>query len=101
MGALQTLSEFFRRAEVRSLAREQGLSDKLFPSVQREFRWLCLESSRLPPELHVLLSDVIRVGGWTAYVFTCDRARRTSTSCSRTCSPPDAACIRTWSASTT
>ena len=66
---LRVLNQFLRRGEVKELSAEAGLDSRLFHQAYISFRRFCLESDKLPVDLHVVFSDVIRGGGHVDDIF--------------------------------
>ncbi|XP_055333988.1 ATP-dependent RNA helicase SUPV3L1, mitochondrial-like [Paramacrobiotus metropolitanus] len=60
---LKALNLFYRRSEIKKLAEEHGLDTRLFHQAFISFRKYCAKSSSLPPELHILFSDLISGAG--------------------------------------
>lgn len=61
---LEVLNQFPRRPNIRKVCEERGLSDRLFHQAFISFRQFCVASaSSLPPDLHVLISDISRGNG--------------------------------------
>lgn len=57
---LKSLNLFLKRPNTRKLSEEYGLKEKLFDQTFMSFRKFCMEQSPLPPELHILFSDLAK-----------------------------------------
>ena len=66
---LRQLNKFYLRAEVKALSREHGLDDYLYHQAYVSFRKFCMDVDRLPTELYVKFSDVLRGAGHVDDVF--------------------------------
>ncbi|KAI0231409.1 ATP-dependent RNA helicase SUPV3L1, mitochondrial [Lamellibrachia satsuma] len=66
---LKLLNQFYRRTEIKRLAAENGLDDKLFHQAYVNFRRYCVESDTLPVDLHVILSDILQEAGHVDDIF--------------------------------
>lgn len=55
----ELLNTFYRRSEVRKLSETNGLDDRLFHQAFLSFRNYCTDNNVLPPELHIVLADII------------------------------------------
>ena len=60
---LRLITDFYRHDQMRKLSGEQGLDTRLFQEAYVSFRKFCLQSSSLPVDLHLVLSDVIEGSG--------------------------------------
>ncbi|ESO09339.1 hypothetical protein HELRODRAFT_97508 [Helobdella robusta] len=66
---LKVLNEFYARPAVRELADECGLDGNLFHKAYVGFRRFCMESERLPTDLHIVISDIVRKSGHVDDIF--------------------------------
>ncbi|CAG0901484.1 unnamed protein product [Cyprideis torosa] len=66
---MKMLTKFFQRDEVRNLCRQEGLDNTLYHQAYISFRRFCLESEVLPPELHIVFSDVLQGAGHVDDIF--------------------------------
>ncbi|XP_074642459.1 ATP-dependent RNA helicase SUPV3L1, mitochondrial-like isoform X2 [Tubulanus polymorphus] len=66
---LRLLNQFYRRTEVKKLAAECGLDNRLFHQAYISFRKYCVEMEGLPAALHVTLSDIIQGAGHVDDIF--------------------------------
>ncbi|KAG7236004.1 hypothetical protein INR49_001402 [Caranx melampygus] len=55
---LKVLNRFYKRKEMQKLAADQGLDARLFHQAFISFRKYALESTSLPADLHIILSDI-------------------------------------------
>ncbi|XP_029354935.1 ATP-dependent RNA helicase SUPV3L1, mitochondrial [Echeneis naucrates] len=55
---LKVLNRFYKRKEMQKLAADHGLDARLFHQAFISFRKYLLESSALPADLHIVLSDI-------------------------------------------
>ncbi|CAH1404433.1 unnamed protein product [Nezara viridula] len=55
----KVLNKFYQRAEVKSVAEENGLDGYLQHQVYLGFRKFCIESECLPADLHIVINDVL------------------------------------------
>ncbi|XP_064631088.1 ATP-dependent RNA helicase SUPV3L1, mitochondrial-like [Lineus longissimus] len=60
---LRLLNQFYRRKEVKKLAAENGLDNRLFHQAYISFRKFCVDAETLPVDLHVILSDILQEAG--------------------------------------
>ena len=60
---LRIITDFYRRDEVKKLAADQGLDLRLFQDAYVSFRKFCIQSTVLPVDLHIILSDIISGSG--------------------------------------
>ncbi|KAK2145127.1 hypothetical protein LSH36_701g02017 [Paralvinella palmiformis] len=56
---IKTLNKFYTQKQVKELAADNGLDDKLFHQAFVSFRRFCVESKALPVDVHILLNDII------------------------------------------
>ncbi|XP_071090301.1 ATP-dependent RNA helicase SUV3 homolog, mitochondrial-like [Haliotis cracherodii] len=66
---LKALSDFYRRQEIRKLAQENGLDNRLFHTSYVSFRSFCVESETLPVDLHIVFSDISQDAGHVDDLF--------------------------------
>ncbi|XP_046562779.1 ATP-dependent RNA helicase SUPV3L1, mitochondrial-like [Haliotis rubra] len=66
---LKALSDFYRRQEIRKLAQENGLDNRLFHTSYVSFRGFCVESETLPVDLHIVFSDISQGAGHVDDLF--------------------------------
>lgn len=66
---LKILNKFYQKPEVRVLASENGLDEQLLHQAFLSFRRHCLEHD-LPPDLHIIISDIIQGERCKIYTFT-------------------------------
>ncbi|EEB12247.1 ATP-dependent RNA helicase SUV3, putative [Pediculus humanus corporis] len=66
---VKVINAFYRNPELKSLAEENNLDSYLIQKGFISFRKFCLDSQNLPPDLHVLLSDIIQSGGNELDIF--------------------------------
>lgn len=57
------ITDFYRREEIKKLAADQGLDIRLFQDAYVSFRKFCIQSTVLPVDLHIVLSDIISGSG--------------------------------------
>ena len=56
---LRVITDFYRREEIKKLAADQGRDTRLFQDAYVSFRKVCIQSTVLPIDLHIDLSDII------------------------------------------
>ena len=66
---LKLLNQFFQRTPIKKLSQENGLNNKLFNQAFISFRKFCVETETLPPELHIILSDILQSRGHVDDLF--------------------------------
>jgi len=66
---LKVLAKFQARPEVKSLAFENGLDARLYSKAYISFRKFCVESTQLPVDLHIVLSDILQGSGNVDDIF--------------------------------
>ncbi|CAK9298760.1 unnamed protein product [Gordionus sp. m RMFG-2023] len=66
---IKALNAFYRLSEIKSLAEEQGLDQRLFSQGFLSFRRFCLESDALPVEFHIVMSDILTNAGHVSDIF--------------------------------
>ncbi|XP_040574555.1 ATP-dependent RNA helicase SUV3 homolog, mitochondrial [Lepeophtheirus salmonis] len=57
---LKELNKFYLKPEIKELSNEHGLDDYLYHQAYVSFRKYCLEIDKLPPDLYILLSDILK-----------------------------------------
>ena len=57
---ITTLNLFFQSQKTRTLSREQGLDDYLYDQACISFRKYTMDITLLPPDLYILLSDILQ-----------------------------------------
>ncbi|XP_037089380.1 LOW QUALITY PROTEIN: ATP-dependent RNA helicase SUV3 homolog, mitochondrial-like [Pollicipes pollicipes] len=62
---LRILNKFYQRPKIRTVAAESGLDAYLFHQAYVSFRRYCVEAANLPPDLHIIFSDILRGAGHT------------------------------------
>lgn len=60
---LKVITDFYRRDEIKKLSAEHGLDLRLFQDAYVSFRKFCIQSTVLPVDLHIVLSDIISGSG--------------------------------------
>ena len=60
---LKLLNQFHTRVPIKIVAKENGIDAKLFHQVFVSFRRFCVESTALPTDLHISLSDILQEAG--------------------------------------
>lgn len=60
---IQILSVFANHSTVKELSTKYGLDDIIFNTAMANFRRYCIQSETLPPDLHIILSDIISSDG--------------------------------------
>jgi ATP-dependent RNA helicase SUPV3L1/SUV3 len=63
------LNQFLQRSPIRKLSEENGLNAKLFNQAFVSFRKFCVDSQVLPPEFHIVLSDILQNRGHVDDLF--------------------------------
>ncbi|CAF1675183.1 unnamed protein product, partial [Adineta ricciae] len=66
---LRVITDFYRRDEIKKLAADQGLDIRLFQDAYVSFRKFCIQSTVLPVDLHIVLSDIISGSGHATDIF--------------------------------
>lgn len=66
---LKIVNKFYQRPEVKRLAAEYGLDNKLYHEAYVSFRRFCIESEALPVDLHIVLSDILQEAGHVDDIF--------------------------------
>ncbi|CAH1783944.1 unnamed protein product [Owenia fusiformis] len=66
---LKLLNQFYKRPELQNLAKESGLDHRLFHQAYIGFRRFCIESEALPPDIHIVLSDILQGAGHVDDLF--------------------------------
>ncbi|XP_035674342.1 ATP-dependent RNA helicase SUPV3L1, mitochondrial-like, partial [Branchiostoma floridae] len=66
---LKALNRFYKRKEIQTLGAENGLDNHLFHQGFLSFRKWIVESDVLPPEVHIMLSDILRGSGHVDDIF--------------------------------
>ncbi|UJR13320.1 hypothetical protein I4U23_000338 [Adineta vaga] len=66
---LRIITDFYRRDEIKKLASDQGLDIRLFQDAYVSFRKFCIQSTVLPVDLHIVLSDIISGSGHATDIF--------------------------------
>ncbi|CAD5113633.1 DgyrCDS2795 [Dimorphilus gyrociliatus] len=66
---IKLLNKFYRRPNLKTLAKEQGLDSNLLHQAYVSFRRYCVESSSLPVDLHIVLSDILQGSGHVDDIF--------------------------------
>ncbi|CAF0843822.1 unnamed protein product [Adineta steineri] len=66
---LRVITDFYRRDEIKKLAADQGLDIRLFQDAYVSFRKFCIQSTVLPVDLHIVLSDIISGSGHVTDIF--------------------------------
>ncbi|CAF1271882.1 unnamed protein product [Adineta ricciae] len=66
---LRVITDFYRRDEIKKLAADQGLDIRLFQDAYVSFRKFCIQSTVLPVDLHIVLSDIISGSGKNSIIF--------------------------------
>jgi hypothetical protein len=66
---LRIITDFYRRDEIKKLAADQGLDIHLFQDAYVSFRKFCIQSTVLPVDLHIVLSDIISESGIIVHFF--------------------------------
>ncbi|XP_028298859.1 ATP-dependent RNA helicase SUPV3L1, mitochondrial [Gouania willdenowi] len=56
---LKTINKFYKKKEIQKLASDHGLDARLFHQAFISFRKHILESTSLPADLHIVLSDIL------------------------------------------
>jgi hypothetical protein len=67
---LRIITDFYRRDEIKKLAADQGLDIRLFQDAYVSFRKFCIQSTVLPVDLHIVLSDIISESGTIFYFLS-------------------------------
>ncbi|XP_043219384.1 ATP-dependent RNA helicase SUV3 homolog, mitochondrial-like [Amphibalanus amphitrite] len=62
---LRILNKFYQRPKIRRISLENGLDTYLFHQAYVSFRRYCVETAHLPPDLHIIFSDILRDAGHT------------------------------------
>ena len=57
---ITTLNSFFQSQKTKTLSREQGLDDYLYDQACISFRKYTMDITLLPPDLYILLSDILQ-----------------------------------------
>ena len=57
---IKTLNSFFQSQKTKTLSREQGLDDYLYDQACISFRKYTMDVTLLPPDLYILLSDILQ-----------------------------------------
>ncbi|KAG8179424.1 hypothetical protein JTE90_026323 [Oedothorax gibbosus] len=60
---LKIINQFYKQPEVAIQVAENGLDSKLFHRAAISFRNFCMESEKLPVELHIIFSDILQNAG--------------------------------------
>lgn len=66
---IKLLNKFYRRPNLKTLAKEHGLDSNLLHQAYVSFRRYCVESCSLPVDLHIVLSDILQGSGHVDDVF--------------------------------
>ncbi|CAF4637864.1 unnamed protein product, partial [Rotaria sp. Silwood2] len=66
---LRIITDFYRRDEIKTLAADQGLDNRLFQDAYVSFRKFCIQSTVLPVDLHIVFSDIISESGHVTDIF--------------------------------
>ncbi|CAF5184790.1 unnamed protein product, partial [Rotaria sp. Silwood1] len=66
---LRIITDFYRRDEIKKLAADQGLDNRLFQDAYVSFRKFCIQSAVLPVDLHIVFSDIISGSGIQFFFF--------------------------------
>ncbi|XP_060828972.1 ATP-dependent RNA helicase SUV3 homolog, mitochondrial [Bombus pascuorum] len=66
---IQILCDFANTKSIKELSAKYGLDDVIFTSAMGNFRKHCVESDKLPADLHIILSDIIQGAGNTTDIF--------------------------------
>ncbi|CAF3378316.1 unnamed protein product [Rotaria sp. Silwood1] len=66
---LRIITDFYRRDEIKKLAADQGLDNRLFQDAYVSFRKFCIQSAVLPVDLHIVFSDIISGSGHVTDIF--------------------------------
>lgn len=63
------LNKLYIDQQIKEVAQEHGLDEYLFQEAFIRFRKFCQDSKVLPPELHIILSDIVQGSGHPHDVF--------------------------------
>lgn len=66
---LKVLNKFMQRNEIKALATASGIDKLSWQEASNSFRRYCVESKSLPPDLHVVISDIIQGAGNLTDIF--------------------------------
>lgn len=66
---MQVLAKFHTRDEVKKLAFENGLDNRLYHKAYVSFRKYCVESTELPVDLHICFADILQGSGHVDDMF--------------------------------
>ncbi|KAL5017188.1 hypothetical protein ScPMuIL_006777 [Solemya velum] len=66
---LKLLNQFYRRPEIKKVATDGGLDNRLFHQAYISFRKFCVETDQLPVDLHVIISDILQGAGHVDDLF--------------------------------
>ncbi|XP_017892243.1 ATP-dependent RNA helicase SUV3 homolog, mitochondrial isoform X2 [Ceratina calcarata] len=66
---IQILCNFANKNTVKELSTKHGLDDAIFNTAMGNFRKYCVDSNSLPPDLHIVLSDIINGAGNVTDIF--------------------------------
>ncbi|CAF1155963.1 unnamed protein product [Didymodactylos carnosus] len=66
---VRIITDFYRHDEIKKLAADNGLDIRLFQDAYVSFRKFCIQSTVLPVDLHVVLSDILSNAGHVTDIF--------------------------------